>query len=56
MDDIMRYFAYKLSEYCDNRDCEGCPFNNIKDTERCRIATPAYWDIHDRHIDFPNSN
>lgn len=57
MDDIlMMYFAKTLAEYCDNRDCEGCPFNTQNITERCKIATPAYWDIYDKPLDFPNSN
>lgn len=57
MDDIMIYFARKLSEYCDNRHCEGCPFENRTGigSNRCYIDMPAYWDI-DEPLDFPNSN
>ena len=56
MDDIMIYFARKLSEYCDNRDCEHCPFDDPQvSTGYCRIDIPAYWNLNNT-LDFPNSN
>lgn len=57
MDDIMIYFASKLSEYCSNRHCKGCPFENRTGigSINCHIFRPAYWDL-DEPLDFPNSN
>ena len=56
LDDIMVLFATKLSEYCDNRNCDGCPFapdpTNLYG--HCKVSTPAYWELKG-HIDFPNS-
>ena len=46
LDDIMIYFAIKLSEYCDDRNCVGCPFAPRNDEDMtCKIGTPAYWEL-----------
>ena len=45
LDDIMIYFATMLKDYCDNKECDKCPFKNVDHGYGCRISTPAYWEL-----------
>lgn len=55
LNDIMVNFAKALKEYCYNKDCEHCPFDDPQvSTGHCHINTPAYWNLSNT-LDFPNS-
>lgn len=55
MNKLIVNLAEAIKEYCDDRSCIGCPFAPKNEDLRCRIGTPAYWDLSNT-LDYPNSN